>query len=598
MNKKSYTTLFFSIIIVIAATLFKIYRIDGKTGEDWKLIINSDGLGYYHYLPAVFTEKNITDLGPNPRFTREFNGKHVNKYFVGTAVLISPFFGAGYGIAELFNYNTGGFSKPFQVTTGIASLFYLVIGLFFLYKILRLFKIDRFSSYMVVLFIFLGTNLLYYSVNACSMSHVYSFALISCFTFLIKKYFSTKAFKHLAFAAFVLGLIVITRPVNGIIILIIPFLAGSYKNLISFFLDMVKRWKHTLVLLFIFAVVVSIQPLLWYLQSGSFFVWSYQDEGFNFFHPQILKVLFSFRKGLFIYTPVIFVSLFGLVYVYRKSLFQFLSLLGFILVLIYIISSWWNWYYGDSFGLRVFIDFYAVFGILLGMLVYNLRIMKVPVLALLSIFVAMNLIQSYQYKYNIMHRFCMDYEKYKFIFLKTSKKYREALGGNKDMEPFNKQSKKMILTTTNDFEKKHPGWSKGKTGSVDSISKYGDRYGIYNKNKYGITYTISKDPRFYDVGEIFVEASLKYMQPGNDDRFNSPLFVLDKRDKKNNNLYYYPFKIKEIPLVEPGKWYHYHYSFIIPGIKTQDEVVKIYIWNKNQQEFMVDNFKLTFYKYH
>ncbi|MCB7372887.1 hypothetical protein LI003_23625, partial [Bacteroides caccae] len=51
------------------------------------------------------------------------------------------------------------------------------------------------------------------------------------------------------------------------------------------------------------------QLIIYRWGTGEFIVYSYTKEGFNFLHPEIIKVLFSYEKGLFVYTPICFFSL-------------------------------------------------------------------------------------------------------------------------------------------------------------------------------------------------------------------------------------------------------------------------------------------------
>ena len=179
----------------------------------------------------------------------------------------------------------------------------------------------------------------------------------------------------------------------------------------------------------VFSVLVFIQLYLWYLQTGSFIVYSYQGEGFNFLDPQFINILFSYRKGLFIYTPVLFFGLIGaLLLGFRKKYFLSFSWLLFFVFLTYILSSWWSWYYGGSYGLRAYIDFYALFFIPFALLVDSMKgWTKIGLLGLVFLTVPLNLIQTYQYKTYILHGANMDKEKYWKVFLKTRESYRGIL---------------------------------------------------------------------------------------------------------------------------------------------------------------------------
>jgi hypothetical protein len=58
-------------------------------------------------------------------------------------------------------------------------------------------------------------------------------------------------------------------------------------------------------------MMVSLQSIIYYLQSGYFFVYSYGREGFNFLDSHMIDILYSYKKGLFVYTPVTLIAMYG-----------------------------------------------------------------------------------------------------------------------------------------------------------------------------------------------------------------------------------------------------------------------------------------------
>lgn len=73
------------------------------------------------------------------------------------------------------------------------------------------------------------------------------------------------------------------------------------------------------------ALVVFIpQFLYWKHVTGQFIFFSYKNtEGFDFMKPHILNVLFSFKKSLFVYTPVLIFVVAGFFWV--EEVFSSLS---------------------------------------------------------------------------------------------------------------------------------------------------------------------------------------------------------------------------------------------------------------------------------
>ncbi len=51
---------------------------------------------------------------------------------------------------------------------------------------------------------------------------------------------------------------------------------------------------------------------------------------------------------------------------YKRRNRLYVGLVVFLLLVIYISSAWWSWYYGGSYGQRVAVDFMCVFAIFLA----------------------------------------------------------------------------------------------------------------------------------------------------------------------------------------------------------------------------------------
>ena len=138
-----------------------------------------------------------------------------------------------------------------------------------------------------------------------------------------------------------------------------------------------------------------IQLTYWKLQSGAFLIWSYSGEGFDFSKPEFFNVLFSYKKGLFIYTPLVALSciylLFGNLNFKIKS-----WLLLFFVINTYVISSWWCWWYGGSYGMRPWMDFLPI--IILILAFYLNKVRKIYLYIFLCIG---STIYSYQYYTNL-----------------------------------------------------------------------------------------------------------------------------------------------------------------------------------------------------
>jgi len=405
-------------------------------GESWRGIIGSDGKGYYAYLPAVFIYDDL-NFGFFDQIEKEkyFNGdtyyeyrigandRIINKYYCGTALVQTPFFLIAHALSSLFGYDTDGYSKLYAVFVSIAALFYLFIGLLYLNSTLKTYQVKDTHRALVIAIAVFGTNLFYYAVVEPSVSHIYSFGMISMFAYYARKYFETSKGKLLVVLLLLLGLIVLIRPVNGLIVFALPFLAGDIPALKTGFLQAVQKWKYLLIGIAAFLAVVAIQLIIYKISTDQFVVYSYGKERFHWSEPHFFDILFSYRKGLFVYTPIYLVSLVGVFYLWKKSRFAFFSWFGFFLLITYVFSSWWMWYYGGSFSSRVYVEFIPLFMIPLGVALASIKrkVISGTYIGLLCLLVVFCQIQIYQYRYYQIHWSDMNKEKYWDVFLRIDK---------------------------------------------------------------------------------------------------------------------------------------------------------------------------------
>lgn len=398
--------------------------------------IHADAQGYYGYLVAVFLEQSFdwqkvihsySDVyfnGSGADFTVTGDFGRINKYYVGTAVLMLPFFVLSCLAAMLFGFPMDGYSEPFQTGVVFGALFYAGLGIYFLMRFLK----DRGISEKVatatgLLYLF-ATPLFHYSISEPAMSHTYSFAMVSVFMFAVNRWLGKPSKKQLVTASIALALIVLIRPVNGLVLLSVPFLAGGFRQMLQKLTAQKKLASSIAIALFIGLVVVSLQSLAYLAQVGKPVVWSYQGEGFNFADPEVFNVLFSYRKGVFVYTPLALLGLVGIILYTIKKPREGFWLLGFLTAVVYVISSWWNWYYGGSLGMRAMIEYLPFFAFGTAFLFQSFNTPARIGLGILSVaFVGINLVQSYQYQKFILHWDSMNKERFWQVFLKTDRQY-------------------------------------------------------------------------------------------------------------------------------------------------------------------------------
>ncbi len=379
---------------------------DSKTGGHnfvW------DAAGYYSYLPAIFHHKGSFDDGGYSFFLPlNVQGHHYPKYTYGVAAMQLPF----YALAGLFAYITNqpvdGYSPPFVEFIRWGTVFYVLLGLFFLRRFLLRYFSEVATS--VALFSCLFGSMLYtYTFVQSELSHGPLFFLFSLFIYLTDKWHRSPGHLLSILLAVVLGLISVVRFTEIYIVLV--FLLWQVTSPRAAFTKLKLLLQRPGVFLWFPLIGVLFwvpQLLFWKHYLGSYVFDTYVNESFFWADPQILNVLFSYRKGLITYSPVFAIAFLGVFFIRREFPFSKLSLFFIIALTVYIFSCWWDWTYGGCFGNRAFCEEIALLAIPLAAisdfmfnLIPNTFLKKSgPVVFLVLIFVCafQNIGQSYQYQ--------------------------------------------------------------------------------------------------------------------------------------------------------------------------------------------------------
>ncbi len=416
-----------SVVIIIVVIIVLNEGIGYKRYNRNGIVVN-DVVSYYAYLPAAVIYHDLSfqfkkDLPKDFEgriWTRTLpDGRQVLKMSMGVALLVLPFFLIAHLISLLTSLPADGYSTIYQFSVLIAAVFYLMAGLLFLRKVLLRFFNDRLIAIVIIAVVF-GTNLFNYSAAEPGMSHVYSFFLFNGFLYFMLQWFEKPSWKSSFLFAIFAGLITLIRPVN-ILILILPVL---YQNGKTFSEHISWLWSQRMKILFmafIAFLVLLPQLIYWKYSTGSWVYYSYPGERFYFNNPHVIDGLFSYRKGWFVYTPIMLFFVGGFYFLRKKIPELFLPLLVFLILDVYVIFSWWSWWYGGSFGARPMIESYGLLALPFSALVekvmkQKIRI-KIPAVVLLTFLIYLNLFQSAQYRITMIHWAGMSKQVYWKIFL-------------------------------------------------------------------------------------------------------------------------------------------------------------------------------------
>lgn len=387
-----------------------------------------DVISYYAYLPAAFIYKDLSlkfvdDLPEDFEGTiwpiSTDNGRYTLKYSIGTAMMLLPFFFVAHAFSNLAGIEASGYSWPYHLFILVAAIFYLLAGLLYLRRVLlRYFSEITVMICMVILAI--GTNIFYYATEEPGMSHIYSFFLFSAFLFHYTRFYQGERWKDAIFIGLISGLIVLVRPSNSVLILCFLLYRGKVR---------LKDWPgflwrnrfRLLVLLTISMGLLSLQLSYWKFSTGSWLHYSYGEERFYFLKPHIIEGLFSYRKGWLLYTPLMTLAIAGFAFLKKKVPELFYPILLFTVLNIYIVFSWWCWWYGGSFSARALVESYALLSLPLAATVERLwnsgRFSRIVSGVVIVFFIYLNLFQSRQYRISLLHYESTSKELYWAAFL-------------------------------------------------------------------------------------------------------------------------------------------------------------------------------------
>jgi hypothetical protein len=577
-----------------------------------------DVFGYYLYLPMTFIYhdlgmKNvdvvyaiIEKYHNTATFYQAYQvdgGLWLDKYPMGMAILYLPSFIIGHISALICGYPLDGFSKPYQWALHFGSLAYTILGILFLRKVLLKFFNERLTA-LVLLLVVLGTNYYHNAGFSNTMSHNYLFAVYSMMLFFIIRWHETYKLKFIIGIAVTAGIAILSRPSEAIC-LVIPVLWGVYdkESLKNKWNLLLSRWEQILVFAVIIILMGLPQLIYWKWITGKYLYMSYNNpgEGFEFFHPYIKEVLFSFRKGWYIYTPMMFIATIGFYHVYKIKKEIFWALFTFIILNIYVVSSWSCWWYADSFGQRALVQSIAVMAIPLGFFIYRAAngkmLRKIITGMLCTFFLFLNLFQTWQVNDGIIHTSRMTYKYYWKVFLKTKIKEDDLryLLVNRSYDGIDKIPDINTFDHTRlakiDYDDSTETEFKN---SIDNTYHHSGKYSLRldSTNLFSPSYKTTFQT-LTDKEYAWIRVSA-YVYPVADFVQNPASLVVTFMHKEWN--YKYNTIDLEKSNLKVNEWNKVSIDYLTPEVRSQSDKLSIYFWLRGKQAFYVDDLCIDIYE--
>lgn len=599
---KSFKNLSLTTLIFISIVIF-FYRINNvdRRETSW------DVLGYYLYLPSTFIHhdlflKDISWLkvlnekqqltGTLYQISNNKKGEPMYFFLMGMALFYLPFFLMANIYASNFNYPVDGFSLPYQYFLVIGGILYTIIGLIYLRKILKYFFSEGVTTLVIIITVF-GTNYIHHLTLKNLETVNLLFMLVCIIVWNTIKWHESQKMKFLIPIGICTTLMALIKP-SEIIIFLIPVFWNIYssKSVLQKYSLVINNLTGIIITLIFCFLLILPQMLYWHANVGKYIYNSYNNPGvgLDFLSPHIIDILFSYRKGWLLYTPVMFFSLTGFYFLFKENRKIFTAILIYFIVAFYIIASWTEWWYGAAFSTRPLITTYPLLAICLGYFIKHAQkqhlYFKSVIILIVLFCIFLNQFQWWQLKHFILDPYRTTKDYYWATFLKTSvdEKDKELLRVNRDFtgkvnfEHRDKYIESDLINLT--FEGQ----------SNDNINKDSDGNNFF-RIKPDQEFALTDERKFNEL----TSKDHAFILAGFQVRFNEkptnefPLFVMTME----HNKWSYGYLTKEIkPDSINNKWYKFDMIYLTPEIRNGNDNFKCYIWHRGKTKFDIDNFKI------
>ncbi len=359
-----------------------------------------DAIGFYVYLPSLVIDGDIqfqnqletqfsgdipSDFGAQVKKDGWAVGAAKNRWPIGVALSVSPGFMLAHGLSHVLFAFTGaealqpnGYSILYQVSCVAIAMMIGTASMIVADRLLtERFGVDGWCAAAGVLSWWLGTNYLWFFVREPLVAHLIGASWIIFAVYLVHRIeqearSGTLLWWQLPVLALSFATALTCRFTN---VLVFPL--GVYVVVILAKHRLLGRALKQLPLILLALTPLILQALMMQQFTGKVVPDSAQELGYRRFErfywtdPALLLSLFSSRRGLFFWTPLLLFSAWGLIWHtigkrgWRDPLL--LSLIAFALMLWYVNASWYAWHFGNSAGNRGFIELAALFIIGFGL---------------------------------------------------------------------------------------------------------------------------------------------------------------------------------------------------------------------------------------
>jgi len=396
-------------------------------------------------------------------------------------------------------------------------------------------------------------------------------------------------------AGLIYGLVIAIRP-SDFFIALIPILWGvTNKETLLNKLQLVLKNKEQIILAGLIAFACFLPQLLYYrVYAGEYFLNIYNDPSstVDLSNPRFAYVLFGFRKGWFIYSPLSLLGFIGLIVCYKRCREFLIPTVLFLVIVIYLIASFTSLV---SYGYRAFIQSYALLVLPTGALVEYISrkklALRIPVYLIITLLTLLNMHQAYQiyagvidgrrmtkeYYFRVIGKNHRSFEDEKYLLVNRSETSKDSIPESGNY--FQKELLSLDFENTkNNSDTKaiiaHTG-----NGALKMSSEV--PYGPDIKLRYD---ELTNADYCFIRSEVYVFADT--------DISNDFFIVITTMNDKKEHIKYRTAEFKpDANKFIPGQWNKLVLEYITPEPIRGDEIIQTFAWNRGNQTLWIDDFK-------
>lgn len=566
--------------------------------------------GYYLYLPSTFIYNDVgmqnsqwldalyKKYEPSSypyQYADGIEGRRINIYSMGMAVVYAPGFFLAQVACKVFGYDNDGYSKPFEFLAVVTSFLVFILNVYLLRKVLLLFFEDKVSA-VVLLVVVAGTNFFYQSGIDSVMVHNYISALLSAIVLLTIKWHQTFKTRTALLLAACIGLAALIRP-PAVLLALFPLLYNVY-SLQSLKEKLLLIAKYRLQIVSMIAVIFFIGlPQFVYFKyvSGNWLSFN-RGETMDLFHAHLSQFLFSYKKGWLLYTPVMIFSIAGFYFLLKRKKQLFVAVFLIVAMQIWMLASWDAWWFHTSYGQRGMTDVYTLLSLPLGFVIQSVifsstGIIKVSGIMLFSFLVFVSLFQTWQYMHRILHWERTTKTSYWKVFLRTQKpqdieKFYEVDRTAVDDSAFVANiplDYKLIETKQINFKK----------GDEHTTEVNGETYYLFDQHiefapdaRYSWGRMTKKDHLLFNI-------TTEVMQP---DTMKEPSVMLAVKTESDG--VFLGDKVNRIAVADSliNKLQTVSFNYVTPMQRRNSDLLTIFLWNYQHKKYLFKSLTVKVYE--